>query len=425
MPEHCRVWFVAVALVVATNTVGSTALGDAAVPKADELSALDSSSGTQRWIATPGGVALVVVGEDRGVVVVASTSSCRSTTSTLRGLDSRTGHQRWQTEIASSQLDLRETAVGAGVTIARASADTFEGIDVHTGKVRWHSEPLTPSPSGPPPPVFTGSQFVIAGMTGEPPTAAGPPARGGPPSPPSTDEAVVRAIDPRTGTTSWTTQPVNGDVDGLAADSGSVYLAVPSPGSGPGLPALEIRGLDGRSGATTWQRSLGQVENFSPLVVADGTVVATGIFATATGTVPTASASSSSTQITALDTATGEVRWQLDSDDHTQPTSAGSAVVAIHEGRPVAVDSRTGKQLWEATAPAKIKEASLSGNTRIVVVSNFDGPGNGVAHAGVAALDTRTGRLRWQSTGPAGVLTADHVYTILPNSTGAQCPSRE
>src|SRR5262245_25704971 len=133
MRARLSVVFLTALLAVLAVTVGlSGAVGAAAGGQPAELVALDASSGTQRWTATPGDIGLLVVGEDRGVVVVAGTSSCRSGTGTLTGLDARTGSRRWQAEIASPRSGPLEAVVGAGVAVARKSAGSFEAIDVKT-----------------------------------------------------------------------------------------------------------------------------------------------------------------------------------------------------------------------------------------------------------------------------------------------------
>ena len=144
------------------------------------------------------------------------------------------------------------------------------------------------------------------------------------------DDAVLSAIDSRSGKTFWTVPLGHLSASTPAVTSNTVYATVLSTGnrSAPG----RIVALNSSTGAMRWQRSLPSASESSPLV--DHGLV---FFGSQSGTVY------------ALDASTGAVRWTYHAEGAVKasPTLSGGVLYfGDYSGHVQAISERTGRRLW-------------------------------------------------------------------------------
>ncbi|WP_394741851.1 PQQ-binding-like beta-propeller repeat protein [Natronococcus roseus] len=226
---------------------------------------------------------------------------------------------------------------------------------------------------------------------------------------------------PEPGTIAWTYDRA-GD---LAAVDGAVYLRT----------GTDVHALEDSDGSVAWTaEGLGAAG--TPAVAGD-TVYVGG------------------EGLTALDAASGEVRWTtaLEGGESTSPTVADGTVYLVADGELLAVDAADGDVEWRResvvlereaeSGTSEVDDATVSVAAVPLAVANgsvYAAVGDGIGvdgTAGFAAFDAETGEIRWTyweqwRWDPHGyvVATADRVYTgsiadddtfpILDADTGAE-----
>ena len=181
----------------------------------------------------------------------------------------------------------------------------------------------------------------------------------------------LAGLDLATGDVVWS---LDGRLEVLG-QSDTTAVVVPFDPSMSSLPA--VRGIDLATGATVWTSDVtlsdlsGVGVSRSPAAVWDGTIA-----------VPTGES------LTALDIATGAVRWIGPQTDH--PEAADGAVIGtVDSGRTIrALDAFSGEVLWEAPGRPSYGDLLPIGDG-IVVVNAIDGPE-------LIAYNVRTGSERWR-----------------------------
>ncbi|MFT4040705.1 MAG: PQQ-binding-like beta-propeller repeat protein, partial [Thermomicrobiales bacterium] len=150
--------------------------------------------------------------------------------------------------------------------------------------------------------------------------------------------------------------------------------------SGDGM----VTALDAASGAVRWQVALGSASD-TPSIVGDTLYVNTG-----------------GGNLVALDAATGAERWRF-----AQHVAAGTTPLVVDgvaytgsdDGEVFALDAATGEQLWSATVGGAISRSLALGDGRLVVPT---------AVGAIVALEAATGKEQWRVTGEK---TSDFVGT--------------
>ena len=188
-----------------------------------QLVALDARTGDERWTLAAGEVEPIAVTED--VVVLLSRARITGPLveppqSTLRGIDRRSGVERWKTalfyEDSAGVVGPRPPTAVAGSTVVVPMGSLSAGIDANTGKELWRGAAID-NPSH-------ADDGVIVGR-----------------SPGSRDgrESEVVALDAASGKTLWTApgEPSYGEL--WVGGGGALFLQRRGPGGG--VVALEVR----------------------------------------------------------------------------------------------------------------------------------------------------------------------------------------
>ena len=226
----------------------------------------------------------------------------------LVGFDVLTGDEVWREDVAVQLLGQGETViVVADTEPVNGQLPGIRGLDRATGAEVWSSDIWFGDSSG------TGVARGPAAVWDD--TIAVP-----------TNETLT-AVDMATGATLWTAA----QTDHPEAADGVVVGA--TPGSGPDR---SIRALDAATGEVLWEAP-GQFSYGDLLAVGDGIV---------------AVLNNDGTEIVAYELRTGDERWRLPNEYHTQPQLiAGTTLISLWEATLAATSTNDGSTLWTATQP--------------------------------------------------------------------------
>jgi outer membrane protein assembly factor BamB len=321
--------------------------------------------------------------EGVGPFVVAGGVAYLTSPSKLIALDVATRRQRW----SRSEPLLRSRIALSGRLLIVGSRPTVKAVDAGTGAVVWTS---TVQPGVRPPAVGGGMVFVMADD--------------------GTDHGRVFALDAATGALKWTSADrfiVFGTSPAYA--DGKVFVGTAGEG--------DVRAYDAATGAPLWRTPVGDgLER--PIVVADGTVYATGAgnrlhaldeatgavrwnrtFGDRVETVPaivggsmylSAQVAGSSSDghpsygLYAVDTATGAIRWQVIHDptadrnavDFSEPVVAAGLVYTESGGAIQARDAATGRERWTSTAAFDYRALAIAGGRLLAAIDDVDSGGH-------------------------------------------------
>ncbi|HEV3048647.1 MAG TPA: PQQ-binding-like beta-propeller repeat protein [Solirubrobacteraceae bacterium] len=199
------------------------------------------------------------------------------------------------------------------------------------------------------------------------------------------DDAVLSALDERTGRVLWSRRLGQLSASSPAVTANTVYVTILSSGhhSDPGRAIA----LNSATGAVRWWRALPAPSESSPLL-ADGRL----FFGSQSGLVY------------ALDDRTGAVAWTYRAAGSVKasPTLSGGALYfGDYSGHLQAVSEQTGRRIWVSASEGALLGSGTFYSTAAVVygrvyLGNTDGR--------VYAYDAATGRLDW------AVQTGDYVY---------------
>jgi outer membrane protein assembly factor BamB len=165
-----------------------------------------------------------------------------------------------------------------------------------------------------------------------------------------------------------------------------------------------IYALDAGTGQRKWKAEFSPTlaPCYSRPLIADGTVILTGIGPAAPGD-PT---KRGGYYLFGFDAATGQERWRYRAEAPyvhngvclTTPVFAGGAVYASGESRLYAVDTKTGRDRW---APIEVRRMQ-QGRMSAVKISNLVAAGGvviGATPVGITAFDPASGRSVWELPG--------------------------
>jgi outer membrane protein assembly factor BamB len=343
---------VALAAAIAIPTAGGDAVAER--PRSEHRAAAPAPSTARsappRWaVASTGGEPMGVTVDADGVIALSYQS--------VQSIDPTDGSERWHTAIARTP----------GIAPVRAAVDhdvvvvpTGDGVTAlarSDGAVRWSSR--------------FGSGLDNAGWTGT--VAVAHPA-GAPALVVATKVGSVAGFDAGSGTLRWkvgfdgdvVTAPVVDDRAGLA-----VVLWHPDRGEG------RLRALDLATGATRWEAAT--LEKTAAPVVHDGAVLLSegDNFSTA--------------RARALDLGTGVERWETalpkSFEWETEPAAQGPDYVTVdHFGTATALDVATGRVRWQRSGDWALLDTQVLIGERSVAFHDFNGH--------VVTLDRATGSIR-------------------------------
>ncbi len=199
------------------------------------------------------------------------------------------------------------------------------------------------------------------------------------------DDAVLNAINLKTGHTFWT-QPIGRlSASTPAVSASTVYATVLSSGNSasPG----RVVALNSKTGAIRWSRNLSSPSESSPML--DGNRLYLG---------------SQSGIVYALDTRNGNVLWTYHAGGSVKasPTLAGGILYfGDYSGHVQAISAQTGRRIWISSSEGTLLGSGTFYSTAAVIygrvfLGNTDGR--------VYAYDASTGKLDW------AVQTGAYVY---------------
>jgi outer membrane protein assembly factor BamB len=127
------------------------------------------------------------------------------------------------------------------------------------------------------------------------------------------------------------------------------------------------------------------------------------------------------TGITPGNVASLALRWRYESGGPLQASplvAAGRVYVALSDGTIIALDARSGKQIWRRTTGAAIAMTPALANG-MLFVGDHRAPGN------FMALDARTGRTIWQTVFAGGVRSEPVIASgvVYEGETGGDAPA--
>ncbi|MCZ9345124.1 PQQ-binding-like beta-propeller repeat protein, partial [Streptomyces sp. TRM76130] len=174
-----------------------------------------------------------------------------------------------------------------------------------------------------------------------------------------------------------------------------------------------VTGVDGATGETVWSRRIpGQaVPYFSPVTdggTADGTAYVTSV-----------SDDGTSTRVTAVAAATGDVRWDAELAGRLEPVGAADGSVVFLDADAVYGETRAvvrytpgAKAVRRVTLPVPVARAQGAVRGDVVYLMGAGGT--------LAAVDLAAGERRWSletgvSRGSAPVSDGRHVYVTAPD----------
>ncbi|MEO8699449.1 MAG: PQQ-binding-like beta-propeller repeat protein [Kofleriaceae bacterium] len=379
-----------------------------------------------RWTATVGGNILQAAPAiANGLVFVSITDLGDGTTGGVIAIDLATGAVRWRVATAAP---VRGGPAIAGATVAIGLLDgTLLGLDAQTGTQRWRYE------------LGAGVSAEAASVFAPPAVDAGDILLG--------NQRHLAVLDAATGVTRWTADPV---------PTGTYSQSLAAVAIGDGIVAGVFHRELG--GVVAWDRLTGRerwrfIGDHATAINA-APVIAGGVVYLVNG----------STEVIALDAATGETLWltKLDPDGFDwgmasvgAPAIAHGIVVVPTLYRDlVALDAATGSELWRLSAtPGPLRTTHYRGAREAGFEASPVITGDVVWAADTAgqlsAVELRSGRVIWQTAlgtpvlaglavagdwlvvasydgsvralGPADPARVDRVATCEPPRSGGCC----
>ena len=280
-----------------------------------------------------------------------------------------------------------QVAVAAGVVYLVTGVGTLHALDLTSGTELWHAESGAPSRAGP---SIAGDLVFVANVDGivafdvrggnqvwsTTATGAlhGTPAIVGELIVTASAEGVVSGVVARSGTIAWQEVLDSPTAASVAADA-AIGLAIVGTLDGT---VVAVETADGQE---RWRYRTGDAARIGTPTVVDGRVYAATLDGGDVG----------SRHIHALDAATGQPLWILDSPGDklafAPAVADGRAIISGEDGSVTAVDPATGDLFWRYDAPGVIETVAAVSDGIVYVASN-----GGVA----LGLDAETGTERWR-----------------------------
>ena len=393
VPRLTEIWSLdEVVGVTATPTVvdGVAYFGD----WSGQARAVDPATGDEVWTTELGGAVIPSMPVEGDTVFAASGK-------TLYALDRATGEVLWETEVhdhpfamisaspvVTDGVVLQGVASGE-VTVAQpdyAFRGAIAAYDTETGDEVWRFD-TTPGDetagagvgiwSTPAVDAERGVLYVGTGNTYEEPTS------------PLADSLL--ALDVATGEEVWSTQFTATDVFsagnpfGSDADVGVAPNLWTSDGRdlvGAADKAGVFHALDRETGEVVWEAELTPGSYLGGAIgsaaFVDDSLIVTSNVGNAENNAP-----GSVAEVVALDPATGEERWTIETEGTVfAPVSGvpGVAFVGTTTGTMLALDASTGEELWRHDAPNQVGSGPTIEDGRVLWgygYALFDGPGEG------------------------------------------------
>jgi outer membrane protein assembly factor BamB len=201
------------------------------------------------------------------------------------------------------------------------------------------------------------------------------------------NDALLRAIDRRTGRTAWQKRVGRLAASSPACADGRIYATVLKRNRFDG--GGQIIALRARNGARIWRVTLGSRTESSPLIAGDRV-----IFGTEKG------------EVLALHRVSGRVLWRYRASGAVKAAVAmegNTLYVGDYGGRMHAIWARSGKRRWTADLGGSLYSTPAVAYGR-VFVGNID--------RSVVALGAQTGRIAWRRRAKGYVYSAPAVAPV-------------
>ncbi|MEU3735063.1 serine/threonine-protein kinase [Streptomyces sp. NPDC033538] len=342
----------------------------------------------RRSVLVAGGLCLAVIGGLASVQVLGGTEQTRKTAAAQSAPG---GFGEWEAVSASaSGSGMPQCSYGAGKLLCARPGLVF-AVDPADGGTLWRHD-VAGATRSEPPVVSSGLVQPSLGRIGD-----------------------LEALDPATGEPVW--QEDMPEYDGLRA-VGDMLLLTRSDGV--------VTGVDSSSGETKWSRRIpGQaVPYFSSVAGEPGEAGGPAAYAASP------SADGTGTRVTAVDPATGDVRWDAELEGSLTPVGAGAdgSVYLLADGA-VYGDAKavvrytpgTGAtRRVELPVPVRQAEAGVRGDTVYLMG----------AGGSLVAVDMAAGKQAWRletgvSRGSVPVSDGRHVYVTAPDGRLLGVDARE
>lgn len=286
----------------ASDRADEPPIGGALTETSGALIALDARTGAERWRASVGRPIYPSPVVADGMVYATSADG------TVHAFDAASGAERWRTPVATvdpttGEATVGEPAVGAGIVVVVENFGTVHALDQRTGQERWRADAVA----------ITLSSLVSDGLVVV------------------TSESFARyadevpasslvAFDAATGAQRWSIALAEGYPSQPLAGSGLVVVAV----DGQTDDGSRLTAYDARTGLERWSVALDQRVS-QGIVLAGGALYFTGYDF---GPIPDLAGIldlvglGGSSDLYALDAATGNERWRIGIADDLQTSPA-------------------------------------------------------------------------------------------------------
>ncbi len=284
---------------------------------------------------------------------------------TLRAVDIRSGREQWSFPVSGTYVS--PATDGDGVFLKSESANRAQvfALDLDSGGQRWVFTPkrVSSADEG-----FVGGHVTSPAISGNLVFVA--------------SGKELYALNKRTGSPQWELQMTHWVTAAPAIGNGRVFIA----------DSKSLYAVDERTGKVVWKKPAAFSLYFSPIVAGDTVYIRDG------------------NKIVALATADGAKRWEnLVGGESLIPGAVSDGrLLVVSTGAMLALDTRTGKEMWLYSQPNYISLPAVAGATAFLLTGT-------TGQTSLTAINIATGKSSWSQRIPevapaAPVVAGETVY---------------
>jgi outer membrane protein assembly factor BamB len=344
--------------------------------------ALDAATGETLWQAPIGAALYAEIALGDGLLFTFTGLN------SLVALSQSTGEVVWSYP-SGGLVGSGSPVVEAGVVYIGSSDESVRAVDIATGQELWRSSIPHTTVNQPENDAFylTADSFAVAGGTV---FATG-------------DGGILYALSAKDGSHLWSVQTQGNILGTPAVANGTVYVVAHRAGAEEPRHQDWLYELDARDGSVLREQSLPGVQN---VAISDNTMFVVRAFDVA--------AEADVPALSAIDLATGEVKWETEINAVAYPVVAGNLVIVDgleSEGVYLyALDKETGTTVWKVYGVAT--SVPLVADGFVVVTTENDVIALAEAGSGTPAADAFSESLEC-------IPPRDPVPTVLPSGAPA------